>query len=311
MVASLGPLVGRFSTGGGYTTRNGSVILNANRMPSTARRIEEREPAPFLKWVGGKRQLLAEILRRVPPGRIRRYAEPFVGGGALFFELFRQDRIKSATLCDTNADLIDTYLAVRDTPEDVIDALQVHKNTAEHYYEVRALDPKKLSLAARAARTIYLNRCGYNGLYRVNLAGKFNVPFGRYANPSIRDPEGLRAASRALQCADLRVADFAVAVSRLKKGDFAYFDPPYVPLSVTSSFTAYTRDGFTLEDQKRLRNTARALKSKGVRVLLSNSSSPVVYDLYRDGFTCSEVAATRMINCVGQGRGRIAELLIR
>jgi DNA adenine methylase len=286
------------------------VILSGNQMPSAAQRIDEREPAPFLKWVGGKRQLLPEILRRVPPGRIRRYAEPFVGGGALFFELVRQGRIESAVLCDTNTDLIFTYRAVKEEPEDVIEALRFHKNTAEHYYEVRALDPEKLSRPERAARTIYLNRCGYNGLYRVNLAGKFNVPFGKYANPAIRDPDGLRAASKALQRADLRVADFEDAVSDLKIGDFGYFDPPYVPLSVTSSFTAYTRDGFTLDDQTRLRDTALALKARGVRVLLSNSSAKIVYDLYRKSFKCREVAATRMINCVGQGRGRIAELLI-
>lgn len=280
------------------------------RMPYAARQIEEREPGPFLKWVGGKRQLLSTLLRHVPAGRIRCYAEPFVGGGALFFELVRQNRIESAILCDTNPDLIHTYRAVKEMPEKVIRALRSHVNTPEHYYAVRAIDPRRLSPEGRAARTIYLNRCGYNGLYRVNSAGKFNVPFGRYANPTICDAEGLRAAARALECAEVRLADFRSVVSGLRRGDFAYFDPPYVPLSATSSFTAYTRDGFTLSDQKRLRDVALSLKRKGVHVVVSNSSAPVVYELYGEGFHCTQVAATRMINCIGEGRGSIAELLM-
>lgn len=279
-------------------------------MANNAERVQEREPAPILKWVGGKRQLMFELLRHVPSGRIRRYAEPFVGGGALFFELVRQDRIEEAILCDTNADLINTYRAVQETPEKVIQALRSHVNTEEHYYAVRALDPEQLSLPERAARTIYLNRCGYNGLYRVNLSGKFNVPFGRYANPAICDPEGLRAASKALERATLQLADFADAAACLRRGDFAYFDPPYVPLSTTSSFTAHTRGGFTLDDQKRLRDTALALKRKGVTVLLSNSSASVVYELYASGFTRTEVAATRMVNCNADGRGHILELVM-
>lgn len=296
--------------GWAYTSGGKSAILERIRMPSAARRIEEREPAPFLKWVGGKRQLLSTLLGYLPSGRIRRYVEPFVGGGALFFELVRQDRIASAVLCDTNPDLIDAYRAVKEMPEKVILALRDHSNTAEHYYAVRALDPRRLSLERRAARTIYLNRCGYNGLYRVNSTGRFNVPFGRHTNPTICDPDGLRAASRALSCADVRLSDFQFAVSGLRRGDFAYFDPPYVPLSASSSFTAYTRDGFTLRDQTRLRDTALALKKRGVQVAVSNSSAPIVYELYRDGFHCTQVTATRMINCIKEGRGRITELVI-
>jgi DNA adenine methylase len=279
-------------------------------MTSTARQIEEREPAPFLKWVGGKRQLLPVILKALPQRHVRLYTEPFLGGGAIFFELARLGRIDRAVLCDTNAELIETYRAVKETPEDVIHALGDHRNLEKHYYAVRALDPALLSPPERAARAIYLNRCGYNGLYRVNLTGKFNVPFGRYANPTICDAEGLRAASRALQRAELIVGDFSAPVAKLRRGDLAYFDPPYVPLSVTSSFTAYTRDGFTLDDQRRLRDQALVLKRRGVSVLLSNSSAPSVYELYRGDFTCTKVAARRMVNCNGDGRGRINELLI-
>jgi DNA adenine methylase len=279
-------------------------------MASAARAIETREPGPFLKWVGGKRQLLQAILDRLPKRRISRYAEPFLGGGAVFFELARLDRIEGAILSDTNVELVETYRAVKEIPEEVIVALRKHKNTSKHYYTVRALDPSRLPLAERAARTIYLNRCGYNGLYRVNQSGKFNVPFGRYDNPTICDAEGIRAASRALERAALVVGDFADVVAPLGRGDVAYFDPPYVPLSVTSSFTAYTRAGFTIDDQTRLRDVARALKRRGATVAVSNSTAPVVYDLYGDGFERTEVTATRMVNCNGDGRGRIRELLI-
>jgi len=279
-------------------------------MTSAAQVIEQREAAPFLKWVGGKRQLLPEILRVLPRGRIRRYAEPFVGGGAVFFELARLDRIESAILCDTNVDLIAAYRAVKEVPEQLIDALRQHKNTETHYYSVRSLDPDSLSLPERAARTIYLNRCGYNGLYRVNLSGRFNVPFGRYSNPRICDVEGLLVASKALQCADIRVADFEKAVAELQRGDVAYFDPPYVPLSVTSSFTAYTRHGFAIDDQRRLRDVAAGLKKRRIRVVLSNSSAPAVREIYGVGFSFVEVSATRMVNCNGDARGRVSELLI-
>jgi DNA adenine methylase len=279
--------------------------------PAARRLTETREPSPFLKWVGGKRQLLSRILAALPKGKFRRYAEPFVGGAAVFFELVRLDRVHDAILCDTNEDLVLTYVAVRDKVDAVIDVLQEHTNDPDHYYAVRALDPAKLTLPQRAARTIFMNRCGYNGLYRVNAKGKYNVPFGRYSNPTICDVEGLRAASAALQHADIQLCDFGKVRGQLKKGDVAYFDPPYVPLSATSSFTGYTRNGFDVEDQTRLRDLALALKKKGVHVVLSNSSAPLVYDLYREGFDCREVAATRMINCQGDGRGRICELLIR
>lgn len=279
-------------------------------MANAARVVAERAPAPFLKWVGGKRQLLSAILESLPSTRIKGYAEAFLGGGAVFFELARLDRIEHAILCDTNAELIDAYRAVKDVPDLLIEALRKHRNDEEYYYEVRALVPEKMSLPEKAARTIYLNRCGYNGLYRVNSAGSFNVPFGKYANPRICDIDGLYAASRALQRADLRVADFAAATAELKRGNVAYFDPPYVPLSASSSFTAYTRDGFTMADQSRLRDVALALKRKSVHVLVSNASAPVVYELYRDGFTCRKVPATRLVNCNGGGRGVVTELLI-
>lgn len=285
--------------------RSGS--LSMGRAPHTP---QERGPGPFLKWVGGKRQLLPAILEALPTRKIRRYAEPFVGGGAVFFELAKLGRVEEAILCDTNEDLVFAYRVVRDQVDDLIDALRGHRNDPDHYYAVRALDPLRLSPVERAARTIYMNRCGYNGLYRVNSAGRYNVPFGRYANPKICDVDALRSASQALLRAEVRHCDFAEVGKDLRRGDVVYFDPPYVPLSATSSFTAYTRTGFTADDQLRLRDFAAALKKRGVKVVLSNSSAPLVRDLYAVGFAHRSVSATRMVNCQAEGRGRVQELLI-
>ncbi len=269
-----------------------------------------RQPAPFLKWAGGKRQLLPEILRRVPALITGTYFEPFLGGGAVFFALIAQGRLHHAVLCDVNADLIGTYQAVRDRVDEVIEALRDHQNEAAYFYRIRSTPPESLSLAERGARLIYLNRCGYNGLYRVNASGKFNVPFGRNPNATICDEKGLRAASDALQVAELRIEDFATALGEARQGDFVYCDPPYVPLSATSSFTSYTRGGFTLEDQKRLRDLALELKRGRVPVLLSNSSAPCVVDLYSTGFRRTEVDVRRSVNCQPGGRGTVSELLI-
>ncbi|MHB1846549.1 MAG: DNA adenine methylase, partial [Deltaproteobacteria bacterium] len=186
-----------------------------------------RRPAPFLKWAGGKRQLLPELLGRLPARISGVYREPFLGGGALFFALAAEGRIRRAVLCDVNAHLIETYESVRDQTRSLLLALSEHRNDREHYYRVRAQDPAMLSKVERAARFIYLNRCGFNGLYRVNSRGGFNVPFGRYVNPKICNPEALGAAARALQLAELRVGDFETALAGAKRGDFVYFDPPY------------------------------------------------------------------------------------
>jgi len=259
---------------------------------------------PFLKWAGGKRQLLPELRARMP-ATFGRYFEPFVGGGALFFDVAP----KEATLADVNDRLIRTYRAVRDSVENVIGLLETYPYEREFFDRMRALDVDSLGDVGVAAWFIYVNRAGFNGLYRVNRAGRFNVPFGRYTNPTICDAPTLRACSEALQGVELRVSDFAAlgAVA----GDFVYFDPPYVPLSATSSFTGYASGGFGLDDQRRLRGVARSLAERGVHVLLSNSSSPLVRDLYGGPpFVIEEVNATRAINSKTEGRGAVKEVLI-
>jgi DNA adenine methylase len=183
--------------------------------------------------------------------------------------------------------------------------------TPECFYRVRDMDIDSGSDADVAAWFIYLNKTGFNGLYRVNRANRFNVPFGRYVNPRICRPDTLMACSAALANAELLVADFASVVEDARRGDFVYFDPPYVPLSATSSFTSYTSLGFGADEQERLRDAARRLKTRGVRVLLSNSSAPYVRELYADGFDITEVSATRAVNSKPSARGPIVELLIR
>ncbi|MBL8715089.1 MAG: DNA adenine methylase [Myxococcales bacterium] len=269
-----------------------------------------RTPGPFLKWAGGKGQLLAEILPRLPGEISGTYIEPFVGGGAVFFELCRVERIARARLCDTNGELVDAYRAVRDHVEDLIAALGAHVNEEAHYYEVRAKDPATMPLPERAARTLYLNRCGFNGLHRVNAAGQFNVPFGRYKNPRICDPEGLRAASKALARAELRVTDFAEACADAGPGDVVYFDPPYLPLSPTSNFTSYAKAGFGEAEHRRLAEVFAGCVARGAYVLLSNSDMPLARELF-DGFRIVTVQATRAINSKGDSRGKVNEILVQ
>jgi DNA adenine methylase len=259
---------------------------------------------PFLKWAGGKGQLL-EQLRPLLPTRFRRYLEPFAGGAALFFSL----KPKNAVLADINAELIDCYRATRDDVEGVIEALGAHRYAAEDYYRVRAVDGATLPLAERAARTIYLNKTGYNGLYRVNRAGKFNVPMGRYSNPLFCDAENLHACCKALQGVDLRVADFEDVASRAKTGDFVYFDPPYVPVSDSADFTSYVPGGFGADQQRRLATVFGRLARRGVHAMLSNSDTPTVRELYRD-FSIHRVLAARYINSRGTRRGKIGEVVV-
>lgn len=246
------------------------------------------------------------LLRHVPPSR-GRYYEPFLGGGALFFAL----QPRRAVLADRNERLIRTYKGVRDQVGEVIRLLRGYPHDPAFFYSLRDRDIDAATDAEVAAWFIYLNKTGFNGLYRVNRDNRFNVPFGRYAKPAICDETTLRACAAALARADLRVADFEATVEGAKPGDFVYFDPPYVPLSATSQFTSYTSDGFGPEHQQRLRDRAAALKERGVHVLLSNSSAPLVRELYRDGFEVIEVSALRSVNSKGAGRGPIVELAIR
>lgn len=262
--------------------------------------------APFLKWAGGKSQLLKQYEDFLPkPEYIGRYFEPFIGSAAVYFHL----RPPNATLCDINQKLIDVYRVVQQDVDSLIEALKDHKNEKTYYYRVRKMKQEKMTPVTRAARLIFLNKTCYNGLYRENSKGEFNVPFGRYKNPTICDEYRLRNASCALQGVQLVAADFEKAVETAEAGDFIYFDPPYVPLNATSNFTSYNKYGFSHEDQERLAATFRRLDRRGCYVMLSNSSAPVVRDLY-EGYQFERIKARRSINSKADGRGPVTELLI-
>ncbi|MEE2750680.1 MAG: DNA adenine methylase, partial [Myxococcota bacterium] len=265
------------------------------------------QPAqPFLKWAGGKRRLLPDLIRHLPE-EYGTYFEPFLGGGALFFAV----RPSRGVLSDTNERLVRTWKTVRDAPEALIEKLSEFPHDEEFFLQQRKRDIDVEEDVEVAAWMLYLNKTAYNGLYRVNSKGGFNVPFGRYENPTICDEGRIRHCSEMLSGVAIHHRDFTVVLEEAQRGDFVYFDPPYVPLSESSSFTGYTRDGFTLDDQARLRDLASALKKRGVCVLLSNSSAPQVHELYADGFEVREVQVSRAINSKASGRGKIAELLIR
>jgi DNA adenine methylase len=265
---------------------------------------ETRRAWPFLKWVGGKTSLVPVLLDHVP-AQYRRYHEPFVGGGALFFALAP----RRACLADSNAELIHAYTMVRDAVTAVLEALSRHVYERGHFEAVRALDPAVLAPAERAARFIYLNKTCFNGLWRVNRAGRFNVPFGRYRNPGFHDPDTLMRASEALRGAELRRAPFELSLERARPGDFVYLDPPYDPVSKTASFTSYTPDAFDWPDQMRLAEACTQLDARGVAFLLSNSATPRIRKLYRR-FEQRIVRAPRHVSCKGGGRGLVEELLV-
>jgi len=282
-------------------------VLQLRRESSPLRsEPEQRErAAPFLKWAGGKTSLLPELLRHVPAKGLRRYHEPFVGGGALFFAVAP----RRAMLSDNNAELVHCYLQVRDNVYRVLACLARHVYEKEHYQSIRALEPLRLSPEERAARFIYLNKTCFNGLWRVNRSGRFNVPIGRYTNPRFHDPSVLLAASAALKGVEILHAGFEDALRRTSPGDFVYLDPPYDPVSPSSSFASYTADGFTWDDQKRLARACIALNRRGVRFLLSNSATDRIREIYA-GFEQRLVHAPRFINSNAGARGRVEELLV-
>jgi DNA adenine methylase len=263
---------------------------------------------PFLKWAGGKSRLLPQYRPHFPASEeIGRYYEPFIGSAAVFFHL----QPHPAWLADANEKLVAVYRVVQQDVEALIEALQVHHNDRDYYYRIRAQNPAELSAVQRAARLIFLNRTCYNGLYRENKKGEFNVPFGRYSNPTICDEQRLRLASQALQGVELTVGDFAAVAGPARAGDFIYFDPPYAPLSATSNFTSYNRDGFGADDQRRLAETIHLLTSRGCYVMLSNSSSPLIYELFEEhGYRLIPITARRSINSKADRRGPVTELLI-
>ena len=271
-------------------------------------------PRPFLKWAGGKGRLLPELAARVElAGPIRRYHEPFVGGGALFFELYRRGWLGDLqpVLSDSNINLIKTYQGLQQDVEAVIERLERHaaRHCKEHYYAVRAEEPE--DLADHAARVIYLNRTCYNGLYRENSRGKFNVPMGKYKKPAICSPDNLRSAARALRGAELCCEPFTAVLDRAAPGDFVYCDPPYDPVSKTANFTAYAKGGFGEDAQRRLAETVAALRDKGARVLVSNSKTPLIESLYQDCGTIEIVYAPRYVNSNAEKRGNVPEVLVR
>jgi DNA adenine methylase len=260
---------------------------------------------PFLKYVGGKSKLISEIIKFIP-SNFNTYLEPFVGGGALFFHL----QPKQSILNDSNSRLIRTYWAIQNNPEAVIEILSSMEHSKETFENLRK--NKDIDLCADefvAVWMLYLNKTCYNGLYRVNQKNEFNVPFGSYKNPTICDSERLRKASESLQGANLYNKDFREILLLAQPGDFVYCDPPYVPLSTTSNFTSYSDKKFTIKDQEDLRDLFFQLKSQGVNILLSNSSAPIVYEMYQ-GTNIVEIDCHRAINCDGNKRGKIKELLI-
>jgi DNA adenine methylase len=268
---------------------------------------------PFLKWAGGKRQLVPEI-RKYIPKKFKLYFEPFVGAGAVLFDLQPQ----AALINDANEELVNCYRVIKEDPEGLISHARRHRNTKEYFYRLRSLDrtPEFKSLLAleRASRIIFLNKTCYNGLFRVNSQGQFNVPFGKYANPVIVDEIVIRAVSRFFNEAHVEISneDFEVALSGAGRGDFVYLDPPYDPLSDTSSFTGYNLNNFGRDEQRRLQRVCDELTQRGCKVLLSNSATDFIRELYSDPnlYTIVEVEANRNINSVGSSRGKISELLI-
>lgn len=267
---------------------------------------------PFLRWVGGKRALVEE-LRAWLPAQWRCYHEPFLGSGAFFFAA----RFSFAVLSDANNRLTCTFGAVQRELPSVVEALKIHaamyeKHGAPYYLHARDIDPDTMEAHEMAAWFIFMNKAGFNGIYRVNAAGKYNVPAGKSTSPlKICDEAALHACSKALGGATVINSDFRAVEQRAMAGDLVYFDSPYVPLSATADFTAYTAEGFKHPDQVALRDMALRLKRKGVHVLLSNSAAPLVRELYADGFEIREISRKGTVSAKTDGRARVAELLIR
>ncbi len=268
---------------------------------------EERDSKakPFLKWAGGKSRLLPVLRDCLARQTYRGYFEPFLGGGALFFDVAP----KTAVLNDRNSELIFCYQIVRDHPAELLNSLKRMQISESEFYRLRSLSPEILSDVERAARFIYLNKTCYNGLYRVNKKGEFNTPYGRNDKVALADENNLYRASRILRNADLRSEDYASVVRDAAKGDFVYLDPPYLPVGKFADFKRYTKETFFEDDHHKLAETFRELSTKGCIVLLSNSFHEKISSLY-SGFYQEVVEMPRFINCKGEGRGRVRELLV-
>lgn len=268
--------------------------------------------APVVKWVGGKRQLLPQILPLIPK-RMSAYCEPFLGGGAVLFAL----QPRRALVNDLNQDLITVYRVIKENADALIEHLSHHENTPEYFYRIRDLDRDREAYAAlsdveKASRLLYLNKTCYNGLFRVNASGAFNSPYGHYRRPNIVNEQTIRGVSRYFNSCDITFfsEDFAAVLDRVPRGGFVYLDPPYDPVSDTASFTGYNRGGFGREEQVRLKACCDALTARGVRFLLSNSATPFIRELY-SSYHVSIVQARRAVNSVASRRGAIEEVLVR
>ncbi|HET8719946.1 MAG TPA: DNA adenine methylase [Candidatus Nitrosotenuis sp.] len=277
--------------------------------------ILSTEPKPFVKWAGGKRQLVPVIERHIPK-EYGTYYEPFLGGGAVLFHLLCKNPDMKCHVSDLNSDLVLSYVTIRDRPDSLIESLQnhaknYHKKPDSYYYSVRQDEPK--SQIEKVSRLLFLNRTCFNGLYRVNSKGKFNVPLGRYSNPNIVNEENIFAVSNTLRSKKIQIScrDFSSVLQDAKKGDFVYFDPPYQPVSKTANFTSYTNRDFTYDDLQKLVEVSESLDEKDCKVLHSNSNSKEVKGLFHKGWKIVEIAANRAINSDSKKRSGHTELLIK
>ena len=284
-------------------------------MAQEYRQIVLSEPKPFVKWAGGKRQLMSELERNFPT-KFDTYLEPFLGGGAVMFDLLAKRSNLKCNVSDLNSDLVLAYVTIRDRLEKLIESLEnhsknYHKDSTRYYYEVRDQEPK--NQIEKVSRLLFLNKTCFNGLYRVNSKGKFNVPMGRYTNPNIVNKENLEIVSKALQTEKIKIScrDFSSIIKDVKKGDFVYFDPPYQPVSDTANFTSYTHRDFTEDDLERLADLANQLNSKGCNVMLSNSNSKTVKKMFSSGWKIKEIKANRAINSNSQKRTGHKEIIIK
>ncbi|MGI6119434.1 MAG: DNA adenine methylase [Desulfosporosinus sp.] len=267
--------------------------------------------APIVKWVGGKRQIIDQITKYVPK-TFSTYYEPFLGGGAVLFEL----QPRKAVVNDINSELINLYEIIKDNAEELIEDLKQHRNEEDYFYGIRELDRdkdkyNKLTPVQRASRIIYLNKTCYNGLFRVNKAGEFNTPFSNYKNPNIVNEITLRAVSNYFNRAKItfNCKDFEEVLKGARKGAFVYLDPPYYPVSDTANFTGYDKGGFDRDEQIRLKETCDKLNEKGIKFLLSNSATDFIKDLYKD-YRIEVIQAKRAINSKADKRGEIDEVLV-
>lgn len=291
-----------------------ATLVDKENFSSDVIRLIAEKPKPFVKWVGGKRQLLSQFrnLDLYPPEEFdpvtNKYFEPFVGGGAVFFDLLPQN----AELSDLNKELVITYNTIKNNVESLIKSLKKHTYSKDYFLFLRATKVAELSDIEIASRFIFLNRTAFNGMYRVNSKGEFNVPFGKYSNPLICDEINLRKVSKELKSVNIKHQDYKAVLDNARKGDFIYLDPPYYPVSKTSSFTSYTNSAFLEKEQIELRDTFVELHKRGSFVMLSNSDTPFINDIYSGikGVKINKVQAGRAINSKASGRGKVTEVLV-